>query len=283
MRVSIIIAAHGRPDSLRRLLQSIARQIHPGRHEIIVAENGTPAPLDLSGVAPALTHIHDPRPGKCRGQNQAAGQASGECLAFLDDDVVVASDYLQELERFFDEQAFAAMKGRILPAENPALRVGPRAVYLDLPLVDHGEQVVEVRGVVGANMAFRAGALKAAGLFDERLGPGAAGHEEETEISARLRRAGFRVGYAPRVVVYHEVDPARANRERFLLTAWERGRCRTLHERHRPTAVAIDLSIAAVRLALARTLRAPLTRVAREEKRLAIARGMLAGLRQETR
>ena len=35
-------------------------------------------------------------------------------------------------------------------------------------------------------MAFRATALARVGLFDERLGPGAAGHEEETEMSARL-------------------------------------------------------------------------------------------------
>ena len=44
------------------------------------------------------------------------------------------------------------------------------------------------------------------GPFDERLGPGACGHEEETEMSQRLRRAGFRIGYAPKALVYHEVD-----------------------------------------------------------------------------
>ena len=31
-------------------------------------------------------------------------------------------------------------------------------------------------------MAFRAAALRQVGPFDERLGPGTAGHEEETEI-----------------------------------------------------------------------------------------------------
>ena len=84
------------------------------------------------------------------------------------------------------------------------------AVYLDLPIADHGEEVIEVRGVLGANMAFRAGVLKQVGPFDERLGPGAGGHEEETEMSDRIRRAGFRIGYAPEALVYHEVDAARA-------------------------------------------------------------------------
>ena len=48
------------------------------------------------------------------------------------------------------------MKGRILPAEDPEKKVGPMAVYLDLPIADHGDEVIEVRGVLGANMAFRA-------------------------------------------------------------------------------------------------------------------------------
>ena len=45
------------------------------------------------------------------------------------------------------------MKGRILPAEDPDEKVGPMAVYLDLPIADDGEEVIEVRGVLGANMA----------------------------------------------------------------------------------------------------------------------------------
>jgi GT2 family glycosyltransferase len=170
------------------------------------------------------------------------------------------------------------MKGRILPAEDPLKIAGPMAPYLDLPIVDHGEEVLEVRGVIGANMAFRASALRLAGPFDERLGPGAAGHEEETELSQRLRSLGFRVGYAPRALVLHEVDPARAVRSRFIRIARERGYCRTLHERHSHSEVALNIAIAAIRLTLARAFNAPAFRIAREELRLAVARGMRDGL-----
>ena len=136
-----------------------------------------------------------------------------------------------------------------------------------------------MRGVLGANMAFRATALVRVGLFDERLGPGAAGHEEETEMSARLARAGFRIGYAPRALVYHDVDPARADRARFLRIARERGRCRMLHESHRTLSVLADNAVAALRVWIARILGAGPRRLAREERRLAVAQGMLDGLR----
>jgi GT2 family glycosyltransferase len=285
LHLSIIIATHARPDALARLLESLAPQLGsaagaPAR-EILVAENGTPAASTLPATAPPLRHLHDPRPGKCRIQNVAIRQAGGDIIVCLDDDLVAAPGYLDEVERFFTgHPEFAAMKGRILPAEDPAAKVGAQAMaWLDLPLVDHGEEVIEVRGVLGANMAFRASALAQIGPFDERLGPGAAGHEEETEISARLVRAGFRIGYAPRALVYHDVDPARADRARFLRIAHERGRCRMIHESHRTLSVIADNAIAALRVWAARLMAAGPQRVAREERRLAVAQGMLDGLR----
>jgi GT2 family glycosyltransferase len=279
LKTSVIIATHNRPDSLRRLVASLAPEVVTGSREIIIAENGTAAPTQLTIEGVSLKHLHDPRAGKCRIQNRAIADATGEILVFLDDDLAVASGYLEAVEQFFDtHREFAAMKGRILPAEEPEKKVGPMAAYLDLPITDHGEEVVEVRGVLGANMAFRAEAITQVGPFDERLGPGAGGHEEETEMSQRLRRAGFRIGYAPKALVYHEVDPSRANRERFIRIARERGRCRMLHERHSAIDVIVKNAIAMTRLRIAHLARADLSRIAREERRLAIARGMFDGL-----
>lgn len=279
MKTTVIIATHNRPDSIRRLVASLAPEIAAGAREIIIAENGTPAPMQLSLEGAPLSHLHEPRAGKCRIQNRAIAEASGEILVFLDDDLVVAPGYLAAVDQFFDtHREFAAMKGRILAAEDPEEKVGPLAPYLDLPIADHGDDVIEVRGVLGANMAFRAGALRQVGPFDERLGPGAGGHEEETEMSQRMRRAGFRIGYAPKALVYHEVDPSRANRERFIRIARERGRCRMLHEKHSAADVILKNAIALVRLRVAQLTRAALPRVAREERRLAVARGMFDGL-----
>ena len=280
MKLSIVIATHARPAALARLLASLQPQLDPARHQILIADNGSAEPTPIpSGIGPVV-HIHDPRPGKCRCQNRAIAQARGEIVACLDDDLTVAPGYVAAVERFFaDHPEFAAMKGRVLPAKSADATAGVNACYLDLPIVDHGEQVIEVHGVIGANMAFRASALAKVGPFDERLGPGAAGHEEETEISARLRRAGFRIGYAPEALVYHDVNPSRADRARFIRIARERGRCRMLHERHSFAALTLARLIATIRLLLARALSASPARIAREEKRLGIARGMLEGAR----
>ncbi|MGH7814393.1 MAG: glycosyltransferase family 2 protein [Candidatus Binataceae bacterium] len=287
MKTTVIVATHARPLQLARLLGGLAPELIDETREIIIADNGTPEPAALPSQFRRETrfaHLHDPRPGKCRIQNHAIRQAAGEILVFLDDDLTAAPGYLAAVEEFFDRhREFAAMKGRILPAEESAAVAGPMAVYLDLPIADHGGEVVEVKGVLGANMAFRAEAIEKVGRFDERLGPGAGGHEEETEMSARLRRFGYKIGYAPRALVYHEVDPARADRERFIRISRERGRCRMIHERHSAFDVIGKCAIAGIRLGIARTLNAPLPRIAREERRFAIARGMLDGLRNPLR
>ncbi|HSU90861.1 MAG TPA: glycosyltransferase [Sporolactobacillaceae bacterium] len=279
MKTSIIIATHARPASLARLIASLAPGLASGTREIIIAENGTPTPMPLPSRPNPLKHLHEPRPGKCRIQNRAIAEATGDILVFLDDDLTVATGYLDAVDSFFDtHREFAGMKGRILPQDDPDEKVGPMAVYLDLPLTDDGDQVIEVRGVLGANMAFRATALRKVGPFDERLGPGACGHEEETEMSARLRSAGFRIGYAPEALVYHEVDRSRADRERFIRISRERGRCRMIHEKHSATEVIIKNAVALTRLRFAQLVGAGLPRIAREERRLAIARGMFDGL-----
>lgn len=277
MRHSIIVATHNRHQALDRLLRSLAPQLQDD--ELIVADNGTPEPTPIATDLPPVCHLHDARPGKCRMQNQAIRMARGTIVICLDDDLVASPDYLEGVAQFFnDHPEFAAMKGRILPDGAPVEAAGEEWVYMDLPLVDHGDEVCQVRGVLGANMAFRASVFGRVGLFDERLGPGACGHEEETEFSKRLTAAGLRIGYAPRALVLHEVDATRADRRRLMRIARERGYCRTLHERHRLPGVAARTALAALRLAFAKASGARAARIAQESRRLATCLGMLDGV-----
>jgi GT2 family glycosyltransferase len=56
----------------------------------------------------------------------------------------------------------------------------------------------------GANMAFRKTVFDKLGLFDTRLGAGASGCSEDSEIWYRIIATGGTCQYEPRAVVYHD-------------------------------------------------------------------------------
>jgi cellulose synthase/poly-beta-1,6-N-acetylglucosamine synthase-like glycosyltransferase len=56
----------------------------------------------------------------------------------------------------------------------------------------------------GANMAFRASMFARVGLFDTRLGAGASGCSEDTEMWYRIIATGGACQYEPRAVVSHD-------------------------------------------------------------------------------
>jgi GT2 family glycosyltransferase len=77
---------------------------------------------------------------------------------------------------------------------------------------------LEVRQIVSlnaANMALRRELLDVTGLFDERIGPGASGTSMDVEFGERVLKAGRRIGYEPRSVVFHDVDWSRLTAEYF--------------------------------------------------------------------
>jgi GT2 family glycosyltransferase len=58
-------------------------------------------------------------------------------------------------------------------------------------------------------MTFKRAVFEKVGFLDAGLGVGASGYGEDTEFSCRVRAAGFKIGYSPHMIVYHELDPNR--------------------------------------------------------------------------
>lgn len=217
---SLVIPTCNRSESLRRLLESIGRIAIPfaSQVEVIVVDNGsvdgTAALLAEEGIRPAnvsFTALTEQRKGKACALNRGLGSAKGDFLLVLDDDVVVAPDLVIRHLDGYRGGVFDALQGRILPGVDfdgkPA--DSARLREYNIPLNDYGDEHREIRGLTGTNMSFKRKVLDKVGYFDPRLGPGASGFSEDTEFSMRIRKAGFKIGYTPDAVVFHELDPAR--------------------------------------------------------------------------
>jgi len=240
MDISIVIPTFNRAGSLRKLLESLGKvdDSEDLKMEVIIVENGVKDDETAALVGRQseisrfiVKYLHAERKGKANALNVGLIAASGRVLCVLDDDVVVKKDWPEKLWNAYSRTAFDAIQGRVLPGVDTEGRPADpkRLREYNIPIIDYGEKEIEIRGLIGTNMSFKREVFERVGLFDVRLGPGASGFSEDTEYSARIRKAGFKIGYIPGAVIYHELDPRRYGREYNRDVQYRKGLSRSVY------------------------------------------------------
>ncbi|MFB9608246.1 glycosyltransferase [Streptomyces roseofulvus] len=219
---SVVVATRERPASLARALDSLLAQDHPD-HELIVVDNAprTSATHDLvtERYAGRVRYVREDRPGLATAHNAGVAAARGEILAFTDDDVIADPRWLSALAApFAADPGLGCVTGLILPARltTPAQILleshggfakgfAPRLYDPARPPADEPLFPFTAGSFgSGANMAFRASALRRAGGFDPATGTGtpAKGGDDLYAFVAVLA-AGHRLRYTPDALVWH--------------------------------------------------------------------------------
>jgi GT2 family glycosyltransferase len=223
MQIGVIISTRNRRHSLRALLETLdaAKSPDGATVHIFVVDNGSTDStgemlreyVERNGRYP-LTVLEQPTPGKARALNQGLASAQSDLTIVLDDDVTVDELCLVKHIEAYQHSEFAAIQGRVVPGKDAQGQTADpkRLREYNIPIIDYGGDIREIRGLTGTNMSFKREVFKKIGFFDTRLGPGASGFSEDTEFSMRIRKAGFKIGYTPGAVVYHELNPARYGR-----------------------------------------------------------------------
>jgi len=168
-------------------------------------------------------YLYEPKPGKSNALNSGIKEARGEILAFLDDDVVVESDWLDRLTAPLRDARWVGVGGKIIPDGefHPPNWIPLRERYALAPLAmfDLGSNPEELREApFGTNMAFRKSVFAKLGDFRVDLGPqpGSAIRSEDTEFGYRVLKDGLRLWYEPSAIVYHSLAPNRLRKSYFL-------------------------------------------------------------------
>jgi cellulose synthase/poly-beta-1,6-N-acetylglucosamine synthase-like glycosyltransferase len=216
--ISVAICTRERPRELARCIDSVlACSDRPS--EIIVIDNApiTHATAELASRFPQIRYVKESRRGLSAARNSAMAAATGEIVAFADDDVVVAPTWIKSLKRSFRDPMVMVVTGLVLPAELETraqvlfenlqyLNKGYRRRYFDSGFFSSTKsEGVPVWSIgAGANMAVRKEAFSRGYLFDSRLGPGVfGGCGEDSAYWYNLLADGWACLYDPSVVVYH--------------------------------------------------------------------------------
>jgi GT2 family glycosyltransferase len=202
---SVIIASHGRPGHLRRCLTALRYQSHPRFEVVVVADRAGLEAIADHPVAESVKRLPFDDEHLARARNVGIAAASGDVLAFLDDDAVPEPTWLERLCRALDRDEAAAAVGAVRGRNGFSLQ--SRTPWVDRRgvTVDPGDpNAVPATGgavpkLVGTNMAVRAGILRTFGGFDEAF----RFYLEDADLSLRLAGAGHRITFAPEAEVHH--------------------------------------------------------------------------------
>lgn len=231
--LTVAICTYNRAASLHTALRALVAQRDPATpFEILVIDNNSTDDTCriVQAFGEAVRYIFEGRQGLSHARNTAIEGATGDIIAFMDDDVEVGPGWAAVLLQAFDSHPDAdCVGGRVLPRwhDTPPAWL-TRAHWGPLALQDHGDAPLTFDAqrpvcLIGANVAFRRSVFTRVGLFSaavQRVKDGI-GSTEDHELLLRLYAAGGRALYVPDLLVTTEIPQERLTREYHR--RWHRG------------------------------------------------------------
>jgi GT2 family glycosyltransferase len=222
--ITVVICTRERPDSVIVALRAVAATRYRPI-EVVVVDNAPSSDATMNAVLaefdddPRFRYVREPRPGLSCARNRGVAEATGEIIAFTDDDVIVDPWWLDGIIRGFQAlPGVGCVTGLIATAEieNVAqlyfhLRAGwgmlcERRIFDLTEHRDNSALYPYSAGIfgAGANFAVSRRVFKEVGRFDEALGAGTpSGGGEDLNMFVRVILGGYRLVYEPSAIVSH--------------------------------------------------------------------------------
>jgi GT2 family glycosyltransferase len=236
-RLSVVLATFNRHESLRRLVQQLARQDLPSqRFEVVVVDDGSEpaAARALAGLRLPiqLVVLRQPNRGAAAARHRGALEARGEVLVMTDDDMQVCPGFLSAHDAAHGPGTRRVVVGRIRPSSRLDTRplferfhAGRLEAWADRRL--HGDAVCT------GNTSLRRADYLAVGGFDATLE-----QLEDVDLGLRLEQAGVEVVFAEEAWTTHDSDQDSFASWRAKATRY--GRCGVRLARKHPRLLRAD-------------------------------------------
>jgi glycosyltransferase involved in cell wall biosynthesis len=202
--VSVVIASYRGPERVGACLEGLTAQDYPrDRFEVVVVDDGSPVPLaprveEFAAELRVSAHRQG-NAGPAVARNAGAQRATGELLAFTDDDCVPASDWVRRLAAALLVQPDALVGGTVrnlLRHDRYAEATHDLIAFLD---ATYGDACAR-RFFTSSNIAVARAEFLAVGGFDETFPvPGG----EDRELCERWSAEGRPLARARHAVVWH--------------------------------------------------------------------------------
>lgn len=196
-RVSVVICSYNGARTLRDTLNALKQLDYPD-HEIVVVNDGSTDATPEIVIEYGVQLISTENRGLSSARNTGWQAATGEIIAYIDDDAYPDPHWLKYLAYTFITTSHVAVGGpNIAPAGDGVIADcvanspgGPVHVLLSDTVAEH---------IPGCNMAFRRSALSEIGGFDPRFRTAG----DDVDICWRLMEGGATIGFHAGAMDWH--------------------------------------------------------------------------------
>ena len=207
-RVSVVVCTYNGSRVIRDCLEGLMRLDYPDFEVIVVNDGSTDQTAQIVSEYP-FRLISTENRGLSAARNTGMLAATGEIVAYTDDDARPDPHWLQYLAHSFKKYGFAGVGGPNLAPAGDGLVAdcvanapgGPVHVLLFDRIAEH---------IPGCNMAFRHDVLQEVGGCDPLYR--VAG--DDVDLCWRVQQAGGTIGFHPAALVWH-------HRRNFVKTYWK--------------------------------------------------------------
>jgi GT2 family glycosyltransferase len=196
-RISVIVCSYNGERTLRNCFEGLSR-LEYANFDVIVVDDGSSDQTAAIGREYGFRVISTDRQGLGSARNRGLDAATGDIVAYLDDDAYPDPHWLTYLAAAFLRTPHAGLGGpNIAPPGDGSVAAcianapgGPVHVLLTDAEAEH---------LPGCNAAFRKDALQAIGGFEPEFR--VAG--DDVDVCWRLQERGLTLGFCPSAVVWH--------------------------------------------------------------------------------
>ncbi len=232
MKFSVVVCTYNRAKYLLDTLESAVNQNYPkDDYEIIVVDNNSVD--DTEKVCNEFLENHpeskfhyflETRQGVSFSRNRGVEEAQGEFIVFLDDDETISSDYLNNLNNFFNEYKDASLcAGPVVPVFEtiPPDWLSPFISRALTGFFDKGSKIkilTKDKDCPGTGHAtFRRKLFTQIGGFNPELGRKGSSllGAEDKDFFLRLRNKNIQCYYLPSAIIYHHIPAYKLSDEFF--------------------------------------------------------------------
>lgn len=196
-RISVVVCSYNGKRTIRDCFEGLLRLEYPNFEVIVVDDGSTDATAAITREY-GFRLISTENRGLSNARNTGLEAATGEIVAYLDDDAYPDPHWLTYLAATFMTTKHAGVGGPNVAPPNDGLTGDCVANAPGNPVhVLLSDQ--EAEHIPGCNMAFRKSCLEAIGGFDAQFRTAG----DDVDLCWRLQQRGWTLGFSPAAMVWH--------------------------------------------------------------------------------